>query len=466
MEFKKEFNEWQNKLSSVNMDFLEFVEKNPGCLDLANFKELELNDKLFTLQPWPTFISRETRETFREAGEGLFKLIKSITGRIFNFDPQKMSQFYGLPLNIIKLQMEGVTPGHIENLISRGDFIISRSGLKCIEYNVTPALGGREISFWESLYYKTPLIMKFLEEYHIKPTNENLFVLFLEHIVTSTLKVFAKELDELNAALIFKENIEEQGDPDSVNALNYFKEHYRNVLKGMAPQIGGDIFLCDFASLKHVNNRLFYKGKQIHTVVESNFGLVSPAVFSTFKSGNIALFNGPISNIFSNKLNMVLLSDYHTYNVYSEEEKRIIDAYVPWTRKMVPGPTYYKNEYVENLESFVRNNREKMVLKPPLGYGGDGISVGVKTSDTKWEEAVKTAIKEKHWLVQEMVEGNPGVYQTGEIGYDSHDMVWGLFVFGSRYCGAWVRVMPQDNNKGVVNCHQGATVSIIFDVEK
>jgi glutathione synthase/RimK-type ligase-like ATP-grasp enzyme len=143
----------------------------------------------------------------------------------------------------------------------------------------------------------------------------------------------------------------------------------------------------------------------------------------------------------------------------------MIAAGVPWTRKTIPGPTTYKNENIPNLEQFMLSHRECLVIKPTLGYGGDCVWLGSETTRTQWEQYVKTALHEKNWVVQELVEGSRGVYQM-EDGYGYHDMVWGFFIFGSRYTGSWLRVMPREQGKKVINCHEGAEVSIIFEVDE
>ena len=214
-----------------------------------------------------------------------------------------------------------------------------------------------------------------------------------------------------------------------------------------------------------MDNCIYYKKNRVHALMEMYLGYVSPDVLTAFRAGNLRLVNGPISFLLSNKLNLALLSDPGNARVFTPEEKNIIHKYVPWTRKIIPGSTTYRDEKIASLEGFMLSNKEKLVIKPSMGLGGQGICIGTKSSPPEWEQAVKTAIKEKNWLVQEWVESSPGIYQAGENGCERCDMVWGFFVFGSRYSGAWVRVMPQANSKGVVNCHQGATVSIIFEVD-
>ena len=105
-----------------------------------------------------------------------------------------------------------------------------------------------------------------------------------------------------------------------------------------------------------------------------------------------------------------------------------------------------------------------LVIKPGHGYGGENVFIGKNTSKQKWTEMINKALLGKNWFVQEAIEYQPYLYQASENGCFKHDSVWGFFAFGSRAGGGWLRVLPQKDNRGIVNCHQGATVSAIFEV--
>jgi len=461
MEITKETKEMYQRLSTVNLDFLKFVKKNPHSHQRSNFKLLELDDDLFTLQPWPTFINNKTKEIFREASVILFDLVKSIPRRVFNNDPEKMGAYYEYPAKELKKQFEGVNRHHIDGLVGRGDFIISPSGLKCLEYNVASSMGGWQIPIWEHMYLNHPIIDRFLKEHRVKTKNENLLRLFLEHVLQSTLSKVPGCDSEINIAFVV-EGIK-GGVRGSVSI--YLDKMFKEILQQENKDLKGSVLACDYHHLNLRDHCIFYKENRIHALVEMFLGYVSPGVMEVFKAGNIRLINGPISFLLSNKLNLALLSDPGTAHVFTHEEKKIIHRCVPWTRKITPGGSTYGNEKITDLERFMLSNRERLVIKPAMGLGGKGICLGAKSSEPGWEKTINIALKEKNWLVQELVESSPGFYQMGEKGYDFHDMVWGFFVFGSRYCGAWNRVMPRKGSKGIINCHQGATVSIVFEVD-
>ena len=462
MNIPGEMIERYRRLSVVNLDFLDFVEKNPASLSHSNFKLLELKDNLFKLQPWPTFINQQTKETFREASEKLFELIKGIPGRVFHFNLQKMSEYYGVPVKEIKNQLDGVTPDHINNLLGRGDFILSAEGLKCLEFNVVASLGGWQIPIWESLYSNHPIIAKFLKDRGVKTRNENLLRIFMEHLVQSTIGKIPGCDTEMNVAFVYEGIL----DKNRGKAGNYLDNMLKEILDRTGKGMKGNALLCDYPHLFLKDTCLFCGEKRIHALVEMYLGYVSPGVMEAFKAGNIRLQNGPISFLLSNKLNLALLSDTDTSRVFTAEERKTIDKYVPWTRKIIPGGTTYRNEKIPDLEHFILSNKERLVIKPSQGLGGTGIYVGIKSDDEEWNKAVTAALTHKNWLVQELVESVPGFYQSGELGYELHDMVWGFFMLGPRYAGVWNRVMPQKGSKGVINCHAGATVSMVFAVDE
>ena len=462
MELNEDTVKSQVDLSEVNREFLDFVKRTPESLKRSNFKLLELRNELFSLQPWPTFISLKSREAFKDAGEKIFNIIKCIPRRVFNYDFQKMSNYYETPLSQVETEMEGFKDEYVDSLVGRGDFVISPSGLKCLEYNIAASMGGWQIPIWEVFYLNHPIIAKFVKEYGIKPRNENLISAFLEHIVSCTLSKIPGCDSEISIAFTFR--VSDEGMEKRMTV--YLTGLLNEILKRKHNGVTGNIFVCDYSRPVLKNNCLYINGKRIHVVTEMQLGDISEDVRIAYKAGNIRLIIGPSTPLLSHKLNLSLLSDYETTGIFSDEEKKAIDAYIPWTRKVSSNQPRYKGEKISNMETFLLSNRENMVLKPSWGFGGDDVCVGRSCPKEEWEAAVQKAINGRSWLVQEYLKPNTGYYQLPTDGYDIFDMVWGFFVFGNRYTGAWVRVMPQKGSKGVINCHQGAGVSIIFEVDK
>ena len=45
-------------------------------------------------------------------------------------------------------------------------------------------------------------------------------------------------------------------------------------------------------------------------------------------------------------------------------------------------------------------------------------------------------------------------------------IIWGLFAFGDRFGGSWLRLMPPDDNDGVINSAVCAQESIVYEMEE
>jgi hypothetical protein len=184
-----------------------------------------------------------------------------------------------------------------------------------------------------------------------------------------------------------------------------------------------------------------------------------------YTAGNLRILNGPMTGLLLNKLNLALLSEHEESDVFSSEEKETIKKYIPWTRKIIPGENVFKREKII-MENFLISNKDQLVIKPSIGLGGQRVYIGQDTFRKQWEDLVNTALRQKNFLVQELVEAPRGLYQLGEDGCAHHDTVWGVWILGSRYGASFVRALPGGNARRVVNGAQGAEISAVFEVEQ
>lgn len=436
-------------LSKVSLDFLEFVKKNPGSLDAENYGTLNLDTAMIRLQPWPTFVNRARVNEMREAGTAVVNLVKSIPGRIFAHNPREMSEYYGIPEDTVKRQLTGINHFHTANLLARGDFFLSPTGWKCLEFNITAKLGGLQIPFWKSLYLNTPIIASFFKEYRPAIVEKNLVSALLDHVIEAATARFPS-YRSMNVAQAISGY---QGDCRFME--RYLDEMYKKKLRQLPGQPGGRIVMCPIDRLWVEDNRVFYGGDEICSLIEWEHGQIPEALLQAFQAGNICLYNGPITGILANKLNLALLSENMDSSAFfSSEEREIIRKYIPWTRK------------ITGNKDFLLSHQETLVIKPSSGLGGEGVHIGRNTPEADWAQCVDRAIREKNWLVQERVESPAYLYQSGRQGCEEHYLVWGLFLFGQNFSGIDVRVLPRKNTDGVINAHQGASTSIVFEVEE
>lgn len=488
MEIKPNIKENHERLSKYNTAFHDYVRQNPQGLWSSNYGLLELNDPLFRLQPWPTFIGQKIKTEIIGANLKVLDLLKSIPQRVFSNDPGKISKYYGVSLDLANYFLYGVNNEHLDNLLARGDFIITHTGLKCLEYNVNTNLGGMSLPLWESLYQATPVIAQFITKGNVKIHNRNLYSFMYEHLAQAAVK-FYRDSDEINIVIVMPAGY---NDVRKSSQERYMNTVYNNALQAMNRGLKGQLSLNTYSQLKVVGNDVFCNGRKVHVIVEWCQGFVPHDILELFGNKKIMICNGAIAWLMSTKLNLALLSENQDSGLFSAAEKETIEKYIPWTRKVSTAETTYQGKTIR-LKDFILANREQLVLKPLVGAGGKDIFVGAHTPAKEWQTIVEAAMswndwqdvqfdknlteeqwykiaenafRVKNWLVQEYIEPPTYIYQLGEKGYGEHHAVWGFFFFGNTYSGGWVRVMPTDNKSGIINCHQGAKVSVVFEVDE
>jgi hypothetical protein len=134
-----------------------------------------------------------------------------------------------------------------------------------------------------------------------------------------------------------------------------------------------------------------------------------PALLEACRAGAVCMVNGFQSKLIHKKAVFAVLTSEKYAHLFSEEELSVIGAHVPWTRKFREEKTFHRSEEIDLIE-WTRANRNKLVLKPNDDYGGHGIYIGWASTVTEWDEAIKTALADGDYLVQERVETSKEVF--------------------------------------------------------
>jgi uncharacterized circularly permuted ATP-grasp superfamily protein len=144
----------------------------------------------------------------------------------------------------------------------------------------------------------------------------------------------------------------------------------------------------------------------------------APALLDAYRAGAICLVNSFRSKLVHKKAIFAVLTDERHAGLFSGEEREAIRAHVPWTRKVRAEKTDHFGEEVDLLE-FIMSNRDSLVLKPNDDYGGHGIHIGWNTDEIAWNEAMRGALSNGDYLVQERVptarEVFPALQEDGSV---------------------------------------------------
>lgn len=407
---------------------------------------------------WPTFVGPEKLRQIKRAPEKLCRLVKSLPERIFHGDAGRISDFYHYgDASLIELLLE--EPNGIKGAIARCDFIDGPAGFKCCEVNMSASIGGLESRFWEQKYFTHPTISTFIAECGIHPSHHDSLQSLCNHVVEDTVSNGICDDGVLNVAVMYPAH----ATPGEAG-VRKAQEVYAGLLRATGVGARGRVVFCGGAGELSVKNCCLYYGDlRIHAVLNYIADVLPQQIYWCHKAGALSLYNGALTRMMSDKRNLALLSEFGDSEAFDEEERKIIHDHVPWSRVVVEGKTTYRGETV-SFPDFLIASRDRLVLKLGIGYAGKEIFVGRFTPADEWNRQVQEAVSHGGWMVQEYVEGYPYLYADGEGNVRPQNVVWGLFCFGSRYGGGYLRMLPRGVRRGVVNSGGGAVEGPIFEV--
>jgi hypothetical protein len=448
-------------LSRTDLEFREVAGVTEEMLDRTTFKLLDEPNQLirYRLQSWPTFIRQELIDEFATTSCRIAGLIRSLPGRVFKNRAEDINAFYGLN-NPLLTEILLAEPTGIEGSVGRGDFILTESGFKCIEFNFVSNLGGWETSVLADMQSRIPAISNFLSERNVKPHHRNTLRLLYQHI----LREVTRDLSPLPNGRVNIAFVTDESEilRKKTKAVEYFRQELAAACREWTTPLAGELLICDYKGLSERAGMLWQGKNPVQAVVELYGGTTSADVFRAFKSGRIKLYNGPASRILSDKRNIALLSEFRDSAEATPAERDLIESAVPWSRVVSDRQVIYRESELSLLKLLVAE-QESFVLKNTLLCGGKDVYVGRFTPAAEWSEVIVQAVQQRHWIAQEFAQSLPLLYQNGPHGCSPHDVIWGPFVFGPDYAGAILRMQPRDDRR-VVNLTLTATEGVILEV--
>lgn len=169
--------------------------------------------------------------------------------------------------------------------------------------------------------------------------------------------------------------------------------------------------VCDPRKLTFDRGALSAEGRRIDLVyrrVLINDIVARPdecaALVSAYAARAVCVANTFRCKLAHKKAFFAVLTDARYAHLFSDEERRVFRATVPWTR-LVEDTATEKDEWRGSLLERVRRHREQLVLKPNDEYGGKGVLLGWETDQGAWDSALQGALSDRRgtWIVQERI---------------------------------------------------------------
>ena len=190
-------------------------------------------------------------------------------------------------------------------------------------------------------------------------------------------------------------------DLPTIKEFELFRDHFESS--------GYDALICAPEDLEFDDGKLYFGGVAIDVVykrllVNEYLPIMDecPALLDAYRAGAICMVNSFRGKLVHKKAIFAILTDEKYAQLFDEGERDAIRAHVPWTRKLRAEKTLNKGLEIDLFE-WTRQNGHKLVLKPNDDYGGHGIYIGWNSSESEWDDAIKAALADGDYLVQERV---------------------------------------------------------------
>ncbi|CAA9306767.1 MAG: Transcriptional regulator, GntR family domain / Aspartate aminotransferase [uncultured Gemmatimonadetes bacterium] len=460
----------------ANGDYLEFVAGHPEYQTRDGFPTLRQEDwmRKYRIQPWPLFADAERRRELEGVALGVDGVMRGAIERfLLGSRPAEVAAFYAADNAhpgadwetfapdeyLVEMLLE--EPNGIRSAPSRADYIEDRGGLKLLEYNAGGFLGGIQADVVGERCAAAGPNARFLAERGLTATPPGTLRAMFRHVVEDTARMGAWEGGELNVAMMVHPHAPEQV---AAHSPELYAREYRSALDEGGIASPGRVLICGPGDLVEEGGGLTVHGHRVHALMEHHDGTGDARVaFRCFKRGRLNLFTGPVGLLMCDKRNLALVSANGDSADFTAAEREIIRRHVPWTRRVLPGATTFRGRpfrLPEDLPAW----RGELVLKKGSSASGRHVHVGRFRTPDEWNRAIARALVERDWVVQEYLETVPYCFHDAAGGPGRHDLVWGLFVFGRHYGGAFLRMQATSAGTGRVNTGQGAEVGVLLDL--
>ena len=341
-----------------------------------------------------------------------------------------------LGLSSIERELVAIDPGYTAvSPTSRLDSFLTAGAYSFVELNGESPAGIAYADAAYDIFTSLPVMKKFSADYNVRALYGRRFM--LDVLLESYEEYLGRKPERAPRIAI----VDLAGVP-TVKEFELFREFFE--------QAGYPSIICTPQELEFKNNRLSYAGQEIDIVykrllVNEYLPIMNdyPALLNAYRAGAICMVNSFRSKLIHKKALFAVLTDRKHAHLFTQTERDAIQAHVPWTRIVRDEQSDYKDKTVELLE-FIRNNNERLVLKPNDDYGGHGITIGWNTQPADWERAIQSALGNGDYLVQERVptarETFPALTNDGRIEFAEQLVDLDPLLFNGKVGSAFTRL--------------------------
>jgi len=405
----------------------------------------------------PLFVPAKEISSFAADLAALFDLLVSLPARVFDGDLRRYCGAIGIEDPMAELMCRGV--GDVRPpLYARADAYHDGTGFRLLELNVGSELGGIDTAQVNRAYLKVPAFAEFARLHR------------LGHV--DTLPRLVARLRRVAESVTTEEPV--IGLIESNGGLVAHDHVFLAIQEAMSA-LGVRLLLGELHELGERNGKLTLRDVPLDVVLRyfvSGELVDDPAgqetldtVIRAHEAGRTALFTPLAGGAFASKASLALLHEPVVRTALSSEQRAVIDRVVPWTRLLSAPPQLAGPESGGDRVELIdrcRADRENLVLKPGVGYGGVGAVIGHEVTDEQWQRALSDPTANDYVVQQRVRPATESVVNAATGVVEEWVANWGIFVDPEGYAGGFVRALKPTDGAVVSYSNPGTRGTCVF----
>lgn len=441
-------------VSRTALDFLDHAVRQRQCLSRYELLDDDVHpmfrDYPYALHSWPWFLAPGLRERLETCVTQVPTLLLRAMLAEFEDDAEGLAEAFDLSLPAAHLFLQREPDASA--LLQRTDGVLTAEGFKIVELNCGAGIGGWQIHWMDGQYRKQPGLDRFMagRACHSRHIPREFMAYLVRAMVERGLPC--------RLVMVTDRDFAERGGPAAVRAI------FDEALQPFGRD--GEIrFVEDPSGLQPRADGLYHQGSRIGAFVGAEgMADLTPMLLRAALANQLFWPDSPLDTVLGDKRALALLHQHRDSGLFSPAEQALVDEFIPWSAPVRPGTVRHEGRE-QSLETLLRRQPAQFVVKVAQGMQGDDVFIGKYTPPAQWDAVVSRALAEPGWLAQGFCASLPFYGQRGDSGYGVFDVIWGVFGFGNRYGGTWLRLMDKDSGDGVINSSKGAQEAIVYEVE-
>lgn len=297
-----------------------------------------------------------------------------------------------------------IDPGYKQvSPTARLDSFLTEDAYSFVELNGESPAGIAYADSATGIFESMPVMQKFAERYDVRGFAGRPKML---DVLLSCYEEFLGKTPATNPVIA----IVDLKDLPTIKEFELFRDYFEAA--------GFNSLICSPDELEFEGGKLYSHGVAIDIVykrllVNEYLPIMNdhPALLDACRARAVCMVNSFRGKLVHKKAIFAVLTNEKYSHLFDEKELNSISAHVPWTRKFRDERTLVRTEsdsdrvHSEEIDlvEWTRTNAHKLVLKPNDDYGGHGIYIGWNSTASEWDDAIKTALANGDYLVQERV---------------------------------------------------------------